>query len=214
MDSASLRDLFTKPYGAPAPTESQWRVLYADDVHFQHYTPAPPLPTPADALAAVRAYRPQPSGPGHAPGRHGCPTPAAACPACGRQPATINFVKERMLMDADTILNSIEAAAYAKDLDGNYTYANATVERIFGADLAGIIGKDDSHFFDLEKSNALRENDAEVIANGTSVAREERDIIKESGEERIYFTIKSPLRDASGTIVGMCGLSIDITNRG
>lgn len=117
-------------------------------------------------------------------------------------------------MDADTILNSIEAAAYAKDLDGNYTYANATVQRIFGADLAGIIGKDDSHFFDLDQSNALRDNDAEVIARGISVAREERDIIKETGEERVYFTVKSPLRDASGSIVGMCGLSIDITHRG
>ena len=64
-------------------------------------------------------------------------------------------------MDADTILNAIDAAAYA----------NATVQRVFGADIAGIIGKDDSHFFDLEQSNALRENDAEVIAQGTSVAR-------------------------------------------
>ena len=117
-------------------------------------------------------------------------------------------------MDANTILNSIDAASYAKDLNGNYTYANAMVQRVFGADLAGIIGKDDSHFFDLEKSNALRENDIEVIAQGTSVAREERDIIKQTGEERVYFTVKSPLRDASGTIVGMCGLSIDITNRG
>jgi PAS domain S-box-containing protein len=117
-------------------------------------------------------------------------------------------------MDANTILNSIDAASYAKDLNGNYTYANAMVQRVFGADLAGIIGKDDSHFFDLEKSNALRENDIEVIAQGTSVAREERDIIKQTGEERVYFTIKSPLRDASGTIVGTCGLSIDITNRG
>jgi len=125
----------------------------------------------------------------------------------------MDVVEASMPMNADTILNSIDAAAYAKDLDGNYTYANATVERIFGANLAGIIGKDDSHFFDLEKSNALRENDAEVIAKGTSVAREERDTIKESGEERVYFTIKSPLRDASGTIAGMCGLSIDITNR-
>jgi PAS domain S-box-containing protein len=116
-------------------------------------------------------------------------------------------------MDAATILNSIDAAAYAKDLDGNYTYANATVERIFRADLAGILGKDDSHFFDLEKSNALRENDAEVMAKGTSVARRERDIIKETGEERVYFTIKSPLRDDSGAIVGLCGLSIDITDR-
>jgi PAS domain-containing protein len=75
-------------------------------------------------------------------------------------------------LDAETILNFIDAAAYSKDLDGNYTYANATVQRIFGADLAGIIGRDDSHFFDLEQSNALRENDAEVIAQGTSIARE------------------------------------------
>ena len=112
------------------------------------------------------------------------------------------------------IVDLCDAAAYPKDLDGNYTYANAMVQRIFGADLAAIIGKDDSHFFDLEKSNALRENDIEVIAQGTSVAREERNIIKESGEERVYFTIKSPLRDGSGTIMGLCWLSIDITNRG
>jgi hypothetical protein len=38
VDSSRLRDLFTKPYGAPAPTEAQWRELYADDVHFQDPT--------------------------------------------------------------------------------------------------------------------------------------------------------------------------------
>lgn len=38
MDPARLRALFTKPYGSPAPTEAQWRELYADDVHFQDPT--------------------------------------------------------------------------------------------------------------------------------------------------------------------------------
>jgi hypothetical protein len=33
-------------------------------------------------------------------------------------------------VDANTILNSIDAAAYAKDLDGNNIYANAAVQRI------------------------------------------------------------------------------------
>ena len=111
--------------------------------------------------------------------------------------------EESRPMDANTILNSIDAAAYA----------NAMVQRVIGADLAGIIAKDDSHFFDLEKSNALRENDVEVIAQGPLVECEERDIIKQTGEERVNFTIKSPLRDASGSIVVMCGLSIDIANR-
>ncbi len=38
MDAASLRALFTKPYGAPAPSEAQWREAYAADVHFQDPT--------------------------------------------------------------------------------------------------------------------------------------------------------------------------------
>ncbi len=38
MDATSLRALFTKPYGAPAPTAEQWRALYAEDVHFQDPT--------------------------------------------------------------------------------------------------------------------------------------------------------------------------------
>ena len=81
-------------------------------------------------------------------------------------------------MDLSDILDSLDAAVYAKDLSGNYTYANGVVQQIFGSDLAGIIGKDDSAFFDLERSNALRLNDAEVIAGGVSVVREERDVIR------------------------------------
>jgi hypothetical protein len=38
VDAVSLKDLFTKPYGAPAPSEAQWRAAYAEDVHFQDPT--------------------------------------------------------------------------------------------------------------------------------------------------------------------------------
>lgn len=38
MDAAALRALFTKPYGAPAPSEAQWRQAYAPEVHFQDPT--------------------------------------------------------------------------------------------------------------------------------------------------------------------------------
>ena len=33
-----LKALFTKPYGAPAPTAEQWRAVYDDKVHFQDPT--------------------------------------------------------------------------------------------------------------------------------------------------------------------------------
>ena len=34
LSADSLRELFTKPYGAPGPSPEQWREVYADDVHF------------------------------------------------------------------------------------------------------------------------------------------------------------------------------------
>ena len=38
MNSERLKALFSKPYGQPAPTESQWRELYDENVHFQDPT--------------------------------------------------------------------------------------------------------------------------------------------------------------------------------
>ncbi|WP_398326266.1 nuclear transport factor 2 family protein [Vulcanococcus sp.] len=38
MDISQLRALFTKPYGAPAPTEQQWREAYSEDVIFEDPT--------------------------------------------------------------------------------------------------------------------------------------------------------------------------------
>ena len=38
LGEASLRALFTKPYGAPAPTAQQWSAVYDEDVHFQDPT--------------------------------------------------------------------------------------------------------------------------------------------------------------------------------
>ena len=116
--------------------------------------------------------------------------------------------------DALAILDSLDAFVYSKDLDGNYVYANRAVQSLFGASLDGIRGPDDSQFFDLEQSNELRVNDLKVIADGVTVRREEHDIVKETGEQRVYLTTKSPMRNASGELVGMCGISLDITPRG
>jgi len=114
-------------------------------------------------------------------------------------------------MDPQTILDTLDIAVYSKDRDGRYTCANRMVRELFGASPSDIVGKDDSAFFDLEASNELRENDLEVMDEGVSVTRTERDIIKETGEERVYLTVKAPVRDASGAVVGLAGVSIDIT---
>ena len=114
-------------------------------------------------------------------------------------------------MNAEAIVDALDAFIYSKDRDGNYTYANAHVRALFDADLADIVGKDDSHFFDLERSNVLRLNDEEVMRTGEPISREERDFVKETGEERVFWTVKSPLRDEAGQVNGMCGISIQMS---
>jgi len=37
--------------------------------------------------------------------------------------------------------------------------------------------------------------------------------VKETGEERVSWTIKAPLTDDAGNVVGLCGISLDITDR-
>lgn len=115
-------------------------------------------------------------------------------------------------MTPETILDELDVAVYSKDRQGRYTYANRMVQEIFGASLEEIIGCDDSEFFDLEVSNDLKVNDEAVMASGTAVSRRERDVVKETGEERVYWTIKAPLKDAQGNVVGLCGISLDITD--
>ncbi|MBV8123604.1 MAG: diguanylate cyclase, partial [Paucibacter sp.] len=94
-----------------------------------------------------------------------------------------------------------------------YTYVNRLAQQLFGAPLDQILGRDDRDFFDMDKSHEIHVNDAEVMVEGHHVAREEMNFIKATGEKRIYWTVKKPLRDASGAIIGMCGISADITER-
>lgn len=116
-------------------------------------------------------------------------------------------------MNPQTILDALDIAVYSKDREGRYTYANRMVCDLFGAPLSEIVGLDDSAFFDLEEADDLKVNDREVMESGVTVSREERDVVKATGEERVYWTVKAPITDASGTVVGLAGVSIDITGR-
>lgn len=117
------------------------------------------------------------------------------------------------LQSLKTVLNEIGAYIYTKDLDGKYSFANNLVLKLFDSSLEDVVGKDDSYFFDLEISSELQKNDIQVLKHGKYIENEEVNIIKATGERRIYWTVKKPLYDEANNIVGMCGISTDITER-
>lgn len=117
------------------------------------------------------------------------------------------------LLSLRSILDKVGAYIYSKDLEGKYTYANSLVCELFGADASEILGKDDSNFFDLVASNELQLNDRRVMDQGITIQQEEPTFIKATGKNCIFWTVKAPVLDENQEIIGMCGISTDITER-
>lgn len=109
------------------------------------------------------------------------------------------------------LLNNIGAYVFSKDLEGKYTYVNSDVAELFKTTVSNVIGKDDSHFFDLEISDELRQNDLNVIRNKICIESEENNVIKSTGKLHTYKTIKKPLLNSQGDVIGLTGISTDIT---
>ena len=110
-----------------------------------------------------------------------------------------------------SVLNNIGSYVFSKDLAGNYTYVNANVEALFQRPAKDIIGKNDSHFFDLDILDELLENDRKVINEKVSLTKEETNVIKSSGKILTYKVIKTPIFNAIGEVIGISGISTDIT---
>lgn len=96
---------------------------------------------------------------------------------------------------------------------GRYVYVNKNVQTLFGTLSENIVGRDDSHFFDLKITNELIANDRRVIDYGETIEKEEINAIKSSGEKRIYWTVKKPVFNKEDQIIGLFGISIDITEQ-
>lgn len=114
-----------------------------------------------------------------------------------------------------TLLDAVGAFVYATDLRGNFTFANKLVLELLrpGLQLEDVIGKAFTDFVAIDEDAGLRETDRRVLEHGETIEREEANYIHATGETRHYWSTKKPLRDGSGTIVGMIGISHDITEK-
>lgn len=114
------------------------------------------------------------------------------------------------------LLDEVGAFVYTTDVHGRYTYANQLVLDLLGPNLKleDVQGKSFTDFVDIgEAGDTMRETDWRVIRDGESVAREESNYIHTLGETRTYWSVKKPLHDSDGNIIGLIGISHDITEK-
>jgi PAS domain S-box-containing protein len=118
---------------------------------------------------------------------------------------------EQSLMQ--TLLNNIPDYIYFKDKNRRFVSASSFFCDLFGCSLEDIIGKKDEDLFPAEIAIESAVDDRHVIETGIPM------INKEEGGESVgdgghwVLTTKMPWRDRKGNIIGLFGVSRDITDR-
>jgi PAS domain S-box-containing protein len=112
-----------------------------------------------------------------------------------------------------TLVQAIPDLIWLKDKDGVYLSCNTMFERFFGAKEAEIVGKTDYDFVDRELADSFREHDCKAMAAGKITSNEEWITFADDRHRVFLDTIKTPMYDTQGTLIGVLGIGRDITNR-
>jgi diguanylate cyclase (GGDEF)-like protein/PAS domain S-box-containing protein len=136
----------------------------------------------------------------------------AAQHTIGRGANTLGLPEGSQLL---ILLDNLPDIIYLKDCDGNIVFGNAALLSSFGRNVTESIGADFSGMdFLAPKSAAMvREADMQVMRTGEGIVDFEEEIAFNSGALRWFSTTKVAVRDESGSIIGVAGISRDITER-
>ncbi len=102
-------------------------------------------------------------------------------------------------------------AVFVKDRDGKYLLFNWAAAVLVGKPISEVLGRDDTALFDPESARFVMERDRQVMSAGQAETKEEE--LTAAGETRVYLATKAPYRDESGNVIGLIGISRDITDR-
>nr|WP_250808700.1 PAS domain-containing protein [Neorhizobium tomejilense] len=112
-----------------------------------------------------------------------------------------------------TILETAPGLIYAKDMEGRIILANVTALDLIGRLWSEVEGRTDMEFLDSKsQAGAVMANDRRIMDQAKTEEFEEA--ISHAGHHpRIWSSTKAPLRDADGKVIGLVGVSVEITER-
>ena len=116
--------------------------------------------------------------------------------------------KERTFLR--NLQNAIPDPVWTKDLNGVFLSCNPAFERLYGVPEAEIIGKTDYDFVSQEQAALFQQKDQYAIRTGKTCINEEW-VRFADGQRILLETSKTPMWDAQGNLIGVVGISRDIT---
>jgi PAS domain S-box-containing protein len=110
------------------------------------------------------------------------------------------------------LMDNITDNIYFKDINSRFLRANKSMTRYFNlSDPTEVIGKTDFDFFTEEHAQKAFEDEQMIIKTGQPIKREEKETW-ENRPDSWVSTVKMPLRNGKGKIIGTFGISRDITD--
>ncbi len=114
-----------------------------------------------------------------------------------------------------TLIDNLPYSIYFKDLDCRFLVANKTLARRMGLNRPEeLVGKTDVQLHPAELACQYRDDDLWIMREGIGIyGKEEQVKVAEGKDLRWSSTTKVPIKDAVGNVIGLVGISIDITER-
>ena len=110
------------------------------------------------------------------------------------------------------ILNNIPDIAWLKDIESRFIMVNEAFAKACGFKVDEIVGRTDLELWPRDLAENYRADDQEVIRSKKRKCVDERLVNKEEGDTWIE-TVKTPIFDDQGRVIGTTGIARDITQR-
>jgi len=111
-----------------------------------------------------------------------------------------------------SVMNCIPDVIFYKDLNGVYRGGNKAWAKLAGKPLDQLLGKTDFDLFPAELAKLFRQKDKEMLVHQESSSNEEW-VQYPDGRRVLLDTLKTPWLDEQGKLLGVLGISRDITGR-
>jgi diguanylate cyclase (GGDEF)-like protein/PAS domain S-box-containing protein len=129
-----------------------------------------------------------------------------------RQSLSRHLVEERGLLR--TLIDNMPDQIYVKDTEGRFVLGNtATAECIGVASPQDLIGKSDLEFFPGECGLRFHRDEQTLMKSGQAIVDQLEENINQAGVRRWYSTTKVPYQDEHGNVIGVLGMSRDVSLR-
>jgi PAS domain S-box-containing protein len=143
-------------------------------------------------------------------------------PPCRGAVVAHEDITERKLMEISldyertqlrTLLEAIPDLVWLKDPSGRYLTCNAAFQHALGRPLAEILGRGDADLFPADQAAAYCASDAAAIEAAAPRVSDETRTLAAAGRLAFMATVRAPMRDPGGALIGVLGIARDITER-